>query len=224
MGALSFPTIDQAISTFEGFGTSAAPTITNANNPGAIQAGPFATSQGATGATPGGFAIFPDQTTGLHAVDALVSRYANEGATFQDLISHWSPANAPGNSPAATQNYTNYVAQQAGATPNTPVSSTQAPNPGSQFNPFNWDWSTGLAAIGNSNAGMPVVKANAPPGTSNCGTFDILCLLQSHGVTLGRVVAIVLGLLLIGAALFSFGLTSFEGSPTLQTAAKAAVV
>lgn len=219
-----FPTIDQAIAQFEGFGTSAAPTITAANNPGAIQAGPFATAQGATGSS-GGFAVFPDVATGTAAEDALVSRYAGAGYTLSDLINAWSPPNAPGNSPEATQNYINFVANATGANPNTPVSQLSgqptSAKPGFSFgcgpdqmkncgnvdcsNPFTRLFSCCCTVLGGNVTKNP---GGLPTSESGCAWYDILCKVNPLGGTktqsglLGRVIAIILGFVLIIAGLF----------------------
>ena len=99
--SLSFPSVDQAIADFEGF-TKVGSVSANANNPGDIVAGPFATAHGATGSitTPSGtpIAVFPTADQGWSAEDALVSQYAAKGATLQDLITAWAPPSAPGNS------------------------------------------------------------------------------------------------------------------------------
>jgi hypothetical protein len=124
MGSVSFPGIDAAISKFEGFGTPQAPSITQANNPGAIQFGQFAAAHGATGSL-NGFAIFPDTTTGTAAEDALVKSYADQGLTIDQMINSWAPPNAPGNSLDSTKNYVNSVAASMGVTPDTTVASLQ---------------------------------------------------------------------------------------------------
>ena len=198
MGALTFPTLDSVIAKFEGFGTPAAPTITGANNPGAIQSGPFARSAGSIGSS-NGFAVFPDAETGFAAIDQLVARYAEQGANLRDLINAWSPPNAPGNTPASTQNYLNFAAQQTGASPDTPVSSLA--------NPSTWQkiqgiigGTLGAAANPNNPAGGAIGgAASAAAGVAGTGTNWIT-----------RVVTVVLGLILIGGAIFLLGFGSIE--------------
>jgi hypothetical protein len=92
------------------------------NNPGNIIASPFATRMGATGVDDKGFAVFPDAAAGERASVALLGVYGQQGLnTVEQIVGKWSPANAPGNSPQATQNYTNFVAQQLGVAPNAPL-------------------------------------------------------------------------------------------------------
>lgn len=119
----NFSAIDQAIAAFEGFGKAGTLATVN-NNPGNIIGGQFATNHGATSVDANGFAVFPDAGTGVGAEDALVTYYANKGATIQDLISSWAPPTAPGNSSTATNNYINYVSGIVGVSPGTPVSQT----------------------------------------------------------------------------------------------------
>jgi hypothetical protein len=185
VGTPAFPGIDSAISKFEGFGTPGAPTITNANNPGALQAGSFANANGATGAL-NGFAVFPDVATGTAAEDALVQSYANQGYTVDQMINAWAPATAPGNSPESTTNYVNSVANSLGASPSTPISSlagvpsSPAPTPGgfSITNPSTW-----LGAAANAYLN--------PTG-------------QGGAVSWSRVGAFILGLIMIAAGLYLF--------------------
>lgn len=92
------------------------------NNPGNIIASDFATRMGATGVDDKGFAIFPDAAAGERASVALLGVYGQQGLnTVEQIVGKWSPANAPGNSPQATQNYTNFVAQQLGVAPGAPL-------------------------------------------------------------------------------------------------------
>lgn len=200
MGSLAFPGVDSAISKFEGFGTSKAPTITTANNPGAIQAGSFATAHGATGAL-NGFAVFPDTTTGTAAEDALVSSYASQGLTIDQLINKWAPANAPGNDPTSTQNYVNSVANSLGVTPDTPLSDVQgkgnAPTSSSTPSLFqsacNKLFAPGsLGSVTFCGEPKPTASTAANP-LANTSTFSW-----------GRIAAFVLGLILITAGLYLF--------------------
>lgn len=208
MGGLAFPGIDAVISQFEGFGTANAPTITNANNPGAITAGPWAIQNGATGSVVNpssgqSFATFPDITTGLQAEDNLVSQAANQGATLSDLIAKWAPPNAPGNSQTATTNYTNTVANQLGVSPSTPVSSlagVTAPN-----TPL----PTGTATTGPSLLPSSSTLGNIANGVASAVIpgYNAISNLSSPSISWGRIAAFLLGLILIGAGLFMFKTT-----------------
>ncbi len=92
------------------------------NNPGNIIASPFATRMGATGVDDKGFAIFPDAASGERAAVSLLGVYGQQGLnTVEQIVSKWSPPNAPGNTPQATQNYINFVSQQLGVAPGVPL-------------------------------------------------------------------------------------------------------
>lgn len=205
---LSFPTFDKVISQFEGFGSPGATTINLANNPGAIIPGSFATAHGATGTlyTSSGqpVATFPSIQAGTSAEDALVSYYANNGANIADLINAWSPANAPGNNPASTQNYINTVAQKLNATPTTPVIQAEQA----------YDAGQGATNAPGTTSGSPAT----PGGGSTVGSVlqqlwsgDPLGLNQvgpaapsGSGLSWGRVAAFLLGLILVGVGLWMF--------------------
>jgi hypothetical protein len=128
--SLRFPQVDSLIGQFEGFGTAAAPSITAANNPGAIMYSPFAVSQGATGQSANGTAVFPDLATGLSALDTLVGRKIDAGIdTPSALAESWAPASAPGNSPTSTAAYAAYIAHGLGIGANDQIPSN-APGTG----------------------------------------------------------------------------------------------
>lgn len=74
-------TLASIIQKIEGFGQPTAPSITNGNNPGAIQYGPYSVSQGAIGQNPNGTAIFPDLASGQSALESLLNSKYNGGAT-----------------------------------------------------------------------------------------------------------------------------------------------
>lgn len=64
------------------------------NNPGNIQSGQFANSQGAIG-TDGNFATFATMQDGIHAAIALLHSYAARGYdTIRSIISRWAPGSA----------------------------------------------------------------------------------------------------------------------------------
>lgn len=175
--SLVYPGIDAAIAAFEtgGSPTSAA---AQANNPGAIQPGAFATRYGATGsmAVAGGqsIAVFPNTAQGQAAEDALVQNYANQGDTIQQLIQNWSigPLGTP---TQTTTNYINSVASAVGASPSTPVSQ--------------------LAGVG----GVSGATSSIASGISNW--------FGSTGITWGRIGAFLLGLIAVAGALFLLGKT-----------------
>lgn len=193
-----FPSIDQAIGQFEGFGTPGT-IATRQNNPGDLMYGPFAQSQGATGAGTGNIAIFPNSQTGFAAMDQLIQNYASQGYNIQDLIKTWAPANAPGNTPESTQNYINYVSNKTGVAPNAPVSSA-AQNPTSSCNwwdlPCMWRYTAspkGVSTLAGKATGLPNLA----------------------GWNFGRIVAIIVGVICIGGAIFLFKPETFLAGVTV---------
>lgn len=60
------------------------------NNPGNIRAGKFATDNGAIGAA-GGFAVFPDEATGMNATKKLLRSDNYINLTVGDAISRYAP-------------------------------------------------------------------------------------------------------------------------------------
>lgn len=126
----NYPTIDALIAQFEGYGATqpnGQPTLATVNNnPGNLVYNDYTASLGATPGQ-GGFASFSTPTAGAAAEDALVTNYANNGATLDSLIASWAPSNAPGNSPQSTANYQNFLSQQLGAPGTTPLTSIEQP-------------------------------------------------------------------------------------------------
>lgn len=108
--------IDAAVG--EAFGTRmparqpAAPTIPaplRTNNPGALMPG-------------GKMAQYGSMEEGLQALDRNLQSYGKQGInTLSGVINKWSPGNAPGNTPQATQNYINHVAKVTGLKPDQPI-------------------------------------------------------------------------------------------------------
>jgi hypothetical protein len=182
---LQFPGVDQQIAQFEGWGQAGVPATVN-NNPGNLAAGPFAYAHGATGQN-GNFATFPDVQTGVQAEDALVESYAQKGDTLSQMINAWAPATAPGNSQQSTQNYVNYVSGNLNVDPNTPVASITGPSVQSS------------GAGGGSTAGG---VGSAILSGINQGLFG--GALGGGTSSFDRIGAFVLGLIVIGAALFMF--------------------
>lgn len=206
----AYSAIDQTIAQFEGFGKPGTLATVN-KNPGNIIAGDFATAHGATGSN-AGFAVFPDVATGNAAQDDLVSKYINNGASLSDLISAWSPANAPGNSPSSTQNYINFAAGKLNVDPSQPLNSL--PN---------------LPTLGQPNApAQSAASSNPAAATSSTGQKYNCSLLSSdywmHGgaadyksqcnstnaataasaFSFGRIGAFILGLIFIAGGIYLF--------------------
>lgn len=183
MGAYS--AIDSAIAQFEGYNTPG--TIANRqNNPGNIMFGPFAQAHGATGAGTGGIAVFPDVASGQAATDALVSSYALQGFSIQDLINKWSPPNAPGNTPESTANYTAAVASAAGVPASTPLTTLQ----------------TGADLMGMIPGWTGSNLPSLVPGGTDTSQASGLLSGKPSTFSWQRIAAFVLGLILIAGGLF----------------------
>lgn len=188
-----FPSLDQAISQFEGFGQPGT-IATRQNNPGNLIYGPFAQSMGATGPGTNNIAVFPNNQTGFSAMDSLIQHYASSGYNLQQLIGAWAPGNAPGNSPQSQSNYTNYVAKQAGATPQTPVSAlSQGNTPQCAW----WDYTCHIATS------APVQAVGNAASKTGLNPFDNISQALS-GWSFGRVATIAVGLIAIGGSIILF--------------------
>ncbi len=180
--ALNFPSLDAAIASFE----KSNPAY---NNPGALAAGPFSTAHGAVGIAPNGLAIYPTQELGASAEDALVSQYAAGGSTLSELINHWAPGTAPGNTPESTAAYLDYVSKQTGIAPGDTLGAGAGPTAGDDTRNTIRGW-FGLP---------PLDKSNNKPQTG-IGLIDNIDLTFS----VARGVAVLLGLMLIGGGLYLF--------------------
>jgi hypothetical protein len=73
------------------------------NNPGNIEAGNFATGQGAIGSD-GRFAIFPDMRTGRNALSTLLTSRSYIALTIEQAMEKYAPPNEND-----TQAYTNFI-------------------------------------------------------------------------------------------------------------------
>lgn len=196
-----FPSLDQAIGQFEGFGTPGT-IATRQNNPGNLIYGPFAQNMGATGAGTNNIAIFPNSSTGFSAMDQLIQQYAGKGYNIQQLIGAWAPPNAPGNSPQSTQNYTNFVAQQAGATPQTPLSGlAQGQSILSNAGKLLKGIAGGIA--GSTGGGTGAINAGMAGGISGATGAQVEPKGQSS-FSFSRLAAIVVGLIAIAGSIYLF--------------------
>lgn len=92
------------------------------NNPGNIEYGPFARSQGATGSD-GRFAVFPTPEKGIAALQALQTQYETKHglSTPQERINRWAPAFENN-----VSSYANAVARGMGVGVNDPFSFVDA--------------------------------------------------------------------------------------------------
>lgn len=86
------------------------------NNPGNIEAGAFATSQGAIGSD-GRFAIFPDAATGRQALANLLTSSSYTGLTVEEAMEKYAPPSE--NDTAA---YTSFITDNVGVAASTPMS------------------------------------------------------------------------------------------------------
>jgi hypothetical protein len=67
---------------------------TSYNNPAAIQAGTFATNNGAVGTAGNGLAIFPDSQTGMNAANNLLNTPGYSGLSLEQTLNKWQTGNA----------------------------------------------------------------------------------------------------------------------------------
>lgn len=81
------------------------------NNPGNLR---YVGQTGAIGQDSGGFAIFPDLSTGQAALNAQINLDANRGLTLSQFIAKYAPPNENN-----TSNYLNFVSSQTGVDPST---------------------------------------------------------------------------------------------------------
>jgi hypothetical protein len=176
MGGLAFPSLDSSIATMEGFGVPGT-IATRQNNPGNIIAGPFASGFGGVPGT-NGIAAFPDVASGTAAEDTLLQQFAASGKTLGGALNTWVPPTAPGNSPAATQNYIDSVSGKLGVPADTP-----------------------LSALGNFGA-MTGAAVGAAPTAVGAG-LSTAAQTFLFGVPATRLAAFILGLIFIAAGLWS---------------------
>lgn len=188
---LNFPSVDAAIQQMEGYFPGSL-SYQN-NNPGNIVAGPWALQHGASGTGAGGFANFPDYTTGQNAQDALVSQYANNGATLDSLISSpsgqsgWNPLNASGNNAANVASYQAFMSNTLGVPGSTPLSSLG--NATSVSTPTTSSPSLLNTILGPGIGGLRTVQ-------------ESLSGIAQSGFTWGRVATFLIGLIALCAGLY----------------------
>lgn len=193
--ALNYPVLDSLISQFEGFGKEGVPATVN-NNPGNIIAGSFATAHGATGVN-NGFAVFPDPITGAQATDALIGHYDSMGLSVSDLINKWAPGSAPGNTPAGTQSYIDFVSGKLGVPADTPI------NVAEKKTPENGGSTTG----GSSSPSITQRIFQGALDTVAPGMGTLLGSTTSGGtpaLSFGRIGAFILGFVFIAGGLYLF--------------------
>ena len=108
-----------AIAQFEGFFKPGTVAQRN-NNPGNLRSG-----AGQIGTDAGGYAIFPDPTTGWAALDHQVTVNINRGLTLQQFIGG-KPGVYPGYAPSADNNnvtsYVSFLSGKLGLSPDTVLS------------------------------------------------------------------------------------------------------
>jgi hypothetical protein len=188
------------IAQFEGYGTPGT-IATRQNNPGDIVYGPFAQSQGATGAGARGIAIFPTPEAGFTAENQLIQNIAGSGASIRDMIMQWAPPNAPGNTPAGTDAYVNFVSKGVGSTPDTKVSSilggsgVGGGSADTSKNPTLGDYLGSIFGTGSYDA-YGRVQDKVTPAAQSADQF--------LGLNLGRAAAFLIGIITIGIGLLMF--------------------
>jgi hypothetical protein len=186
---LQYPTIDAAIQRLEGWFPGS---LSYQNqNPGNIVSGSFAAQFGGVPGA-GGFAQFPDLESGQAAEDALVGVYASQGLTIGQLAAKWTGGGAPAS-------YAPYIATQAGADVNTPLSSLSGSGTGSgsgtsTANPFGLPFDpTQILTMGLGST--PGSVSSAIAGSS------------AGSSTWARAAAGIVGLILITVGLIGFDRT-----------------
>lgn len=100
-------------------GADEAPRSVRNNNPGNIKVSPWTEKQpGFSGADPDGFAVFDRPESGVAAADRLLTHYGETGHdTPRAVVSRWSPDDS-------ADNYTKYVSNVLGASPDTKLDMT----------------------------------------------------------------------------------------------------
>ena len=107
------------------------PNFVGNNNPGNIvfigsnQNGQSGVTRGA-----GGFAQFSTLASGQAALDSQIQYQINQGQSLTDFFNQYAPGNTKNaaggvQTPAATQNYINFVSGQLGIDPSVPLNSVQ---------------------------------------------------------------------------------------------------
>ena len=86
------------------------------NNPGNIEAGSFATGQGAIGSD-GRFAIFPDMPTGRKTLSTLLTSRSYIALTIEQAMERYAPP-----SENDTNAYTNFISTRVGVNSSTQMS------------------------------------------------------------------------------------------------------
>lgn len=188
---LNYPVIDSLIAQFEGFGQAGKPATVN-NNPGNLIASPFSTANGAIGSS-NGFAVFPDPQTGTAAMDALVQHYDSKGLTIADLIQKWSPGSAPGNTPAGTQSYTDFLSAGLGVPSQTQIGTAEKKTPDSGSPTGSGSSTPGLLSSINSAVFQAIIGQSGSDATGTQAQF-----------TFARIGAFILGFIFIAAGLYMF--------------------
>jgi len=142
-----------------------------ATNPGALKDGPFARAQpGYTGAS-GGFATFNTPAQGVSAQESLLTgNYINKGInTIDKIVNRYAPPGAE-NSPASVANYKQYIAQQTGIDPASPISAAQVPAVAKAMREFETGQRAGGAAPAATGGAGPFQLGKTVPGTGKATT------------------------------------------------------
>lgn len=117
-------TLPNAIASFEGYGITGSLAQQN-NNPGNLVYSPWESEYGGEPGGSGGFASFPDASSGMAALKNRLSQLISQGDSISDIVDTWAGTQY-GNSQASVDNYTNFLSQQTGIDANTPLSQALA--------------------------------------------------------------------------------------------------
>jgi hypothetical protein len=211
--ATGYSPLDAAIAKFEGFGTAGAPSITQGNNPGAVQVGSL-TSPWSTGTNPNGTSSFGSLADGLAALHNVEQSIFNTGTqTPQSFVNAYEGG-------VDVPAYAASIASDLGIGVNSPIPAT----------------ATGAAAgspAGSTPNALPPALPNAlppalpgsgsTPGTANKATgswFDWFKGLPSFA----QVAAFIVGAGLIIGGVFFLRPVQQAVQTTVSTAKKGAAL
>ncbi len=175
------------------------------NNPGNIEYGKYAISQGAVGSD-GRFAIFSSITDGIAAqVNLLRKSYIAKGFdTPAEIINRYG--NDPGSADdLSVRNYIRYVAGKLGIGINDKVSADQTGILAQAMREFETGKTTVMGAM--LPSGNPFAEGTVEEAINKATGLDAIPQLF-NGQLAGRIVAVVIGVILIGLAIAAFTLTT----------------
>lgn len=172
------------------------------NNPGNLEYGKYAISQGAVGSD-GRFAIFSSMADGIAAqVNLLKNAYIAKGYdTPSKIINRYGNDPGPGDD-LSVRNYIKYVAGKLGIGVNDKVNTDQTGVLASAMREFETGKKVADAMLPDFIDGGDMGNGILTPGKTLSGAGELL------GVDMGRLVAIIVGVILVGLAIAAFVFTT----------------